>query len=509
MANKRDKYDDEVDVLLIGGGIMSATLGAMIHALEPGWSQVVYERLEGPAQESSYPFNNAGTGHSALCELNYTPEKNGRVDVSKAMAINEKFQLSRQFWSHQVGAGVLPDPRGFINPVPHVSFGQGEDQIAYLRRRYDALSANHMFPNMQFTDDQDKFARMLPLMAEGRDFDAEPVAISWTDAGTDINYGELSKQFFNAAKENGTEIRYGHEVTNLKREGNFWKVNVKNLRTGDKRVTRARFVFVGAGGYALDLLRKAGVPEVRGYAGFPISGMWLRTTNPELVEKHQAKVYGKAKVGAPPMSVPHLDLRVVDGEQSLLFGPYGGWTPKFMKEGSYLDLFKSIRPDNIPSYLGVAATNLNLVTYLVQEVFRDFDGKMEVLREYYPEADPKDWDEVVAGQRVQVIKPAAAPNFGTLEFGTALVNDQNGTIAGILGASPGASITPAAMLELLERCFGERMIEWGDKLHDMFPTYGKSLKHDKRAYDEQWQMTQKTLRLDENHHLDDTVGEHD
>ncbi len=490
-------YADEVDILHVGAGIMSATLASMLHELEPEWSQLILERLDGPAQESSYPFNNAGTGHSALCELNYTPEKNGKIDVSKAMSINEKFQLSRQFWSYQVENDVLKDPRAFINPVPHVSFAQGEDQIAYLRKRYDALSSNHMFPNMQFTDDRDAFTEKLPLMAKGRDFDQEPVAISWTDIGTDINYGSLTNQLLDGAQERGTTVRYGHEVTNIKRKGNAWKVTVKNVHTGDKQVIKAKFVFVGAGGYALDLLRKAGVPEVHGYAGFPISGMWLKTTNQELVQQHQAKVYGKAKVGAPPMSVPHLDLRVVDGEESLLFGPYGGWTPKFLKEGSYLDLFKSIRFDNIPSYLGVAATNFDLVTYLVQEIFRDFDGKVDMLHEYYPEADGKDWEVVVAGQRVQVIKPAAFPVFGTLEFGTALVNDQNGTIAGVLGASPGASITPAAMIELLERCFGEHMIDWADKLHEMFPTYGKSLKRDKAAYQEQWEWTQKTLKLEE------------
>ena len=493
-GNKR--FSDEADVLLIGAGIMSATLGALLRQLEPSWTQVIYERLDGPAEESSYPLNNAGTGHSALCELNYTPEKNGKIDVSKAMTINEKFQLSRQFWSHQLDKGVLTDPREFINPVPHVSFGQGEEQIDYLRRRYEILSANHMFPEMKFTDDQAEFAEKLPLMAGGRDFDSERVAISWTDAGTDINYGALTKQFLDNATKAGTVIRYGHEVVNLKRDGKFWKVTVRNVHTGDKQVVRARFVFVGAGGYALDLLRKAGVPEVRGYAGFPISGLWLRTTNPELVAQHQAKVYGKAKVGAPPMSVPHLDLRVIDGEQSLLFGPYGGWSPKFLKKGSYLDLFKSIRPDNIPSYLGVAATNLDLVKYLVEEVFKNFEGRMEVLREYYPEADGKDWDTVVAGQRVQVIKPVAAPSFGSLEFGTALVNDQDGSIAGILGASPGASITPAAMLELLERCFGERMIDWAPQLREMFPTYGTSLKNDAEAYASQWEMTQKALQLD-------------
>ncbi|OEY03810.1 malate:quinone oxidoreductase [Corynebacterium sp. BCW_4722] len=498
MSNsKGNQYADEVDILHVGAGIMSATLASMLQELEPSWSQMIFERLEGPAEESSYPFNNAGTGHSALCELNYTPEKNGKIDVSKAMSINEKFQLSRQYWSYLVDNGKLKDPRAFINPVPHVSFAQGEDQIQYLKKRYDALSSNHMFPEMKFTEDQGEFTEKLPLMAKGRDFDEEPVAISWTDAGTDINYGSLTNQYLDAAKANGVVIRYGREVTNLKRDGNFWKVTVKNLHTGDKQVVRARFVFVGAGGYALDLLKKAGVPEVHGYAGFPISGMWLKTTNQELVQQHQAKVYGKAKVGAPPMSVPHLDLRVVDGEESLLFGPYGGWSPKFLKQGSYLDLFKSISFDNIPSYLGVAATNFDLVKYLVQEVFRDFDGKMDMLHEYYPEADGSDWDVVVAGQRVQVIKPAAFPRFGTLEFGTALVNDQNGTIAGVLGASPGASITPAAMIELLERCFGEHMIDWSDKLHEMFPTYGKSLKRDKEAYEKQWEWTQKSLQLDE------------
>lgn len=490
------RFSDEVDVLLIGAGIMSATLGALLRQLEPGWTQAVYERLDGPAQESSYPLNNAGTGHSALCELNYTPEKNGKIDVSKAVNINEKFQLSRQFWSHQLGQGVLSNPKDFINRVPHISFGQGKDQIDYLRRRYEILSANHMFPNMQFTDDKAEFSEKLPLMAQGRDFEAEPVAISWTEAGTDLNYGALTSQFLDAAKRDGTAVRYGHEVTNLKRKGSFWEVSVRNVHTGDKQVVRARFVFVGAGGYALDLLRNAGVPEVRGYAGFPISGLWLRTTNQELVKQHQAKVYGKAKVGAPPMSVPHLDLRVIDGEQSLLFGPYGGWTPKFLKKGSYLDLFKSIRLDNIPSYLGVAATNIDLVKYLVEEVFKDFDGRVEALKEYYPAANGKDWDTVVAGQRVQVIKPAAAPRFGSLEFGTALVNDQSGTIAGILGASPGASITPAAMLELLERCFGERMIDWADKIREMFPTYGISLSKDADAYNSQWEDTQKALELE-------------
>lgn len=488
---------DEVDVALVGAGIMSATLGAMLRELEPSWSQMIFERLDGPAQESSSPWNNAGTGHSALCELNYTPEKNGKIDLSKAVAINEKFQVSRQFWSHQVDNGVLADPRDFINPVPHLAFAQGDDQVDYLRRRYEALAGNVLFPGMEFVDDDAAFAEKLPVMSKGRDFAAEKVAYSGTEIGTDVNFGSLTKQFLTAAKASGTEVRYGHEVKNLTKEGGKWKVTVKNVHTGDTSVVKAKFVFVGAGGYALDLLRKAGVPEVRGYAGFPVSGMWLRCTNEELIEQHAAKVYGKAKVGAPPMSVPHLDTRVIDGEKGLLFGPYGGWTPKFLKEGSYLDLFKSIRPDNIPSYLGVAAQEFALTKYLVQEVAKDFDDRLVDLKDYVPSAQPEDWETIVAGQRVQVIKPTAAPRFGSLEFGTALVNSIDGSIAGLLGASPGASIAPAAMVELLERCFGENLIDWSPKLHEMIPSYGKKLVDDEQLFNEMWDYTQKTLKLDQ------------
>ncbi|MCK6160333.1 malate dehydrogenase (quinone) [Corynebacterium simulans] len=488
---------DEVDVALVGAGIMSGTLGAMLRELEPSWTQMVFERLDGPALESSSPWNNAGTGHSALCELNYTPEKNGRIDISKALGINEKFQVSRQFWSHQLNNGILTDPKAFINPVPHVSFAQGSIQVDYLKRRFEALKDNHMFPNMQFSDDDAVFQEKLPLMSEGRDFNSKKVAISWTEAGTDVNFGALTKQFFTAAKASGTEIRYGHEVIDIKRDGSTWKVYAKNLHTGDYSVVRAKFVFVGAGGYALDLLRKAGVREVSGFAGFPVSGLWLRSKNPELVKQHHAKVYGKAAVGAPPMSVPHLDTRVIDGEEGLLFGPYGGWSPKFLKKGSYLDLFKSIRPDNIPSYLGVAVQEFGLTKYLVSEVLKDFDKRVEALKEYVPSADPADWETVIAGQRVQVIKPAAAPHFGSLEFGTTLINNPEGNIAGLLGASPGASITPAVMIELLERCFGENMIHWGDKIQEMIPSYGIKLAKDKKLYDEMWDYTQKTLKLDE------------
>ncbi|MGV0384722.1 malate dehydrogenase (quinone) [Corynebacterium sp. 22_2729] len=489
MANK-----DSVDVALIGAGVISTTLSVMLKQLQPDWSQVIIERLDTPGAESSDPWNNAGTGHSALCELNYTPEVNGKIDISKAVGVNEKFQVSRQFWSYLVEQNVLGDPSEFINKVPHVSFAQGMDQVDYLKARYEALKDHPLFPNMQFSDSDEKFAEFLPLMAKGRDFN-NPVAISWFDEGTDINYGALTRQYLDAVTAQGVEVRYGNEVKNISRDGEKWKITSKNLHTGDTSVITANFVFVGAGGMALPLLQKAGIPEIKGYGGFPVSGQWLRCTNPELVEQHQAKVYGKASVGAPPMSVPHLDTRVIDGKKGLLFGPYAGWTPKFLKKGSYLDLFKSLRVGNIPSYLGVGVQEMGLTKYLIEEVLKDQAARVESLREYMPQARAEDWELVTAGQRVQVIKPIGAPKFGSLEFGTALINSNDGTIAGLMGASPGASIAPSAMLEVLERCFGNRIADWAPKLKEMIPSYGTRLAKDSNLFNEQWDRSQKALKL--------------
>ena len=486
--------NDTVDVLLVGAGVISTTLSVMLKQLQPEWSQLILERLDTPAAESSDPWNNAGTGHSALCELNYTPEVNGKIDVSKAVGVNEKFQVSRQFWSHLVENDILGEPSEWINRVPHVSFAQGMDQVDYLKARYEALKDNPLFPNMKFSDSETKFREFLPLMAEGRDFNT-PTAISWFEEGTDINYGALTRQYVDALTAEGVEVRYGSEVVNLKRDGAKWKVSVKNRHTGDTAVVTANFVFIGAGGMALPLLQKAGIPEIKGYGGFPVSGQWLRCTNEELIEKHAAKVYGKASVGAPPMSVPHLDTRVIDGKKGLLFGPYAGWTPKFLKSGSFLDLFKSLRPGNLPSMIGVGLQEFGLTKYLVEELLKDQTAKMESLREYMPEAKDEDWELVIAGQRVQVIKPIGAPKFGSLEFGTTLINSNDGSIAGLMGASPGASIAPAAMLEVLERCFGGRMAEWAPKLREIIPSYGQRLVKNEALFQEQWDRSQKALKL--------------
>ena len=486
---------------------MSATLGVLLNELEPGWSQIIFEGLDQPAEESSSPWNNAGTGHAALCELNYTPESNGKIDKSKALKINEQFQVSRQLWTTLVEDGVITDPAAFIAPVDHSTFAQGADQIAYMRNRYEALKTEPLFHDQELIEDKDRFSEYLPLMAEGRDF-STPVSTIRNPNGTDVNFGALTKQYLAALSDRGTEIRYGHKVTNITREGAKWAITAKNKHTGDPRTApahrvlprpravRANFVFVGAGGNALPLLQKAGIPEIKGYGGFPVSGQWLRCTNEELIEQHNAKVYGKASVGAPPMSVPHLDTRVIDGKRGLMFGPYAGWTPKFLKTGSNLDLFKSIRPGNIPSLLGVGAKEMGLTKYLITEVLKNFDARMDSLREYVPNARNEDWELITAGQRVQVIKPAKAPKFGSLEFGTAVINSADGTIAGLMGASPGASIAPAVMIDLLERCFGPKMADWSPKLKEMIPSYGVKLSDDAGLYKQVWDASQKALKLE-------------
>lgn len=494
VLNVSPSKNDHVDVALVGAGVISTTLSVMLQELQPDWSQLIIERLDVPAQESSSPWNNAGTGHSALCELNYTPEVNGKIDIAKAVGINEKFQISRQFWSYLVENGTLGDPSEWINATPHMSFGHGDKQAAYIKARYEALKDHPLFPDMHVTDDPDEFAAKVPLMAKGRDF-SEKVALSWINAGTDINYGALTRQYLDAVTAQGVAVRYGSQVTGVTREGAGWKLTVKNLHNGDTTTVHAKFVFVGAGGMALPLLQKSGIPEIKGYAGFPISGEWLRCTNQELIDQHAAKVYGQAAVGAPPMSVPHLDTRVIDGKKGLLFGPYAGWTPKFLKQGSWFDLFKSLRPGNIPSYLGVAVQEMGLTKYLVTEVLKSQAARVESLREYMPEARAEDWELVTAGQRVQVIKPAKAPKFGSLEFGTALINSADGTIAGLMGASPGASIAPSAMIEVLQACFRDRFDAWTPKLKEMVPSFGGKLSEDLPLYNQQWERSQKVLKL--------------
>ncbi|WP_167044554.1 malate:quinone oxidoreductase [Salinibacterium sp. ZJ454] len=487
--------NNPIDVALIGGGIMSATLGALLKQLEPSWNIQIFERLGGAARESSNPWNNAGTGHAALCELNYTPQKpDGSVEITKAVDINEQFQVSRQFWSYLVNEGMLPDPSSFINNVPHMSFVWGESNVEYLRKRWEALKDHPLFQGMEYSEDARVIRSWTPLLVPGR-LKSQPIAATRMTSGTDVDFGALTQHLLDYLTENGATMVTEHKVTGLKktRDG-LWQISTRHEVGMTPSQHKARFVFVGAGGGALNLLQKSGIPEIKGFAGFPISGQFLRTDEPAVVAKHHAKVYGKAAVGAPPMSVPHLDTRIVDGKPSLMFGPYAGFSPKFQKTGSYLDLFASIRLHNLIPMIQVGLSNLDLVKYLIGEVFASPSKKFKALKEFVPNGNPKDWYQITAGQRVQVIKKDAAGK-GVLQFGTEIVSAADGSIAGLLGASPGASTAVPIMFELIEKCFPERMIDWQPKLKAMVPSYGKRLSDNKTVASRTLKSTAKVLEL--------------
>lgn len=484
------------DVALIGAGTMSATLGALLRRLQPDWDIEVFERLEGPALESSDAWNNAGTGHSALCELNYSPKtSDGDVDITKAVSVNEKFQVSRQFWSYAVENTILGDPTEWIRPVPHMSFVAGKDGQDYLQKRYDKLAGHPLFPGMGHTTDFSELERLVPLMAKGRSPE-QPFALSHFSNGTDVNFGALTRQLIKYLTRTGTEVHYQNQVKDLERNSDgTWRLTVANRHTGDERTVDAKFVFVGAGGGALHLLQKSGIPEIKGIGGFPVGGQWLRCTNPELIDQHQAKVYSQASVGAPPMSVPHLDTRVIDGKKGLLFGPFAGWTPKFLKMGSFLDLPSSIRAGNLLPMANIGLTEMSLVKYLITELAKNHGARVDALRDFVPSAQDTEWEKVVAGQRVQVIKPNGRG--GTLEFGTAVVNAADGSIAGLLGASPGASTAVDAMVDVLKRCFPAKFADWTPALEEMIPSLGRDLAEEPALFTEQFERSTRTLKLDQ------------
>ncbi|MBT0568396.1 malate dehydrogenase (quinone) [Williamsia sp. CHRR-6] len=486
---------EKTDVVLIGAGIMSATLGTLIRRLQPDWSISVYERLDAAAAESSDPWNNAGTGHSALCELNYTPEAaDGSIDITKAISINEQFQVSRQFWANAIETGLLDTPAEFINPIPHVSFAHGPEGVNYLTKRHAALADHPLFRGMELITDETEFASRLPLMSQGRDF-SDPVALNWFEGGTDVDFGALTQKLLNIVAGSGS-VNFGHSVSNLSQQSDgSWKVKIVNERTKRKFTVHAGFVFVGAGGGALRLLQKSGIKEARQFGGFPVSGAFFRCTNPDLISEHQAKVYGRAAVGAPPMSVPHLDTRVINHKPGLLFGPYAGWSPKFLKEGGNFDLLKSVTPFNALPMVSVAPKEIGLLKYLISELASTTADRVDTLREFVPRAVGSDWELITAGQRVQVIRKSGPLN-GSLEFGTAVVNSADGTIAGLLGASPGASTAVPAMLDVLEKCFPKHFAGWKPTLTEMIPSFGQKLSDNESLFQEVWDWTSTVLRLD-------------
>ena len=484
------------DVILIGAGVMSATLGTFLKLLAPKLKIEVYERLDQVALESSNPWNNAGTGHAALCELNYMPDsKDGSLpNPAKAIAINEQFQLSRQFWSYLVEKKILGAPETFINATPHMTFVRGAKDVDYLSRRYEALKDQPLFAGMEFSTDPKQIAKWAPLLIQGRK-GSEPIAATYIASGTDVDFGSITRQLFNYLTSQGVEVQTSQEVQGLNRlKDKSWEVTIRDTKTGALVYRKAKFVFVGAGGWALKLLQKSGIGEAKGYGTFPVGGQWLRTDNQALVAKHQAKVYSQASVGAPPMSVPHLDTRVVDGKASLLFGPYATANPKFLKNGSILDLPTSLRPANLIPYLAVGLGNFPLIKYLVGELVKSKDKKFESLLDFMPEAKPEDWRLLNAGQRAQVIKKDRKKG-GVLQFGTEVVTSADGSISGLLGASPGASTAVFVMLQVLERSFAADFDGWQAKLKQIIPSFGTKLSADPKVAAASLAATAKTLKI--------------
>ena len=496
MSNTRQNPD--VDVILIGAGIMSATLGFMLKELQPGLTIALFERLDVMAAESSDAMNNAGTGHSAFCELNYTPQlSDGSVDISKAIKIADQFEISKQLWTYLIDQKHISKAQTFISKVPHMSFVWGDDNVSYLKKRFEALKEHHFFSDMQYTDDAATLESWIPLVMEGRDR-SEKFSATRMDLGTDVNFGALTISLIKGMqKAPGASVHLSHDVTNIKRKGKNWQVTVKDTKSGKSRKVSAAFVFVGAGGGALPLLQKSGIPESKGFGGFPVSGQWLVCNNQQVIARHQAKVYGKASVGSPPMSVPHLDTRIINGKKSLLFGPYAGFSTRFLKKGSLWDLFGSIKLNNIRALVAAGIDNIPLTRYLIGQVMQSADDRIAALHDYYPNVNKADWELEYAGQRVQVIKKDEKRG-GVLEFGTEVVTAADGSIAALLGASPGASTSVPIMVQLIERCFKAqaKTPQWQEKLKAMIPSYGQSLAKNADLATATRQRTSKALGLD-------------
>jgi len=488
---------EKVDVLLVGGGAMSATLGTLLRRLDPSLNITLVERLDHVAHESTDGWNNAGTGHAGYCELNYTPQTaDGDVEIDRALSINANFEISLQLWSYLVREGCLPEPQNFINATPHLSFVWGEDNVRFLRRRHEKLSAHHLFKEMEYSEDPEVLSQWMPLVMKDRD-PSEKVAATRIAHGTDVDFGSLARNMVKDLQQHDNfQLCLNHEVNDFDHaKDGTWHVRVKDRKSGKSKTIQAAFVFLGAGGGALPLLQASGIDEADGYGGFPVSGQWLVCKDPEIVAQHSAKVYGKAAIGAPPMSVPHLDTRIINGEPALLFGPFAGFTMKFLKSGSKFDLLKSVSVSNLMPMMDVGINNMDLTKYLISEVRQSHKERVGTLRGYYPACKAGDWTLARAGQRVQIIKKDDSGR-GKLEFGTELVAAKDGSLAALLGASPGASVAVQAMIEVLERCFPEKMASgWDQRLKEMIPSYGESLKNDAKLLEGIREEVLSTLKI--------------
>ncbi len=478
MSLRTDIILDAADIVLVGSGIMSTTLATMLKRLDPRLRIQIIEITPELAREASDGWNNAGTGHAALCEISYTPERDssGTVPIGRALHIFEQFEHSKQFWGYAATSGMAGDPAAFIHAVPHVCFVKGAEDVDFLHARHAAMTEHHFFRGMTMSTDPSAIHQWAPLVMEGRE--SGPVAAT-TGAGTEVDYGLLARKLCTwLAQQEHCGVATGWKVTKLQRNTGTgeWHITMKCQTTGETRMQRTKFVFVGAGGGSLPLLQSTGLAEVAGLGGFPIGGQWLVCDEPSICARHEAKVYGATPPSSPSLGAGHLDLRRLNGQRQLLFGPSASWTTRFLKHtGCLSDLPLSVRAGNLTALLHSGVRNLPLVKYLITQGLQSMEDRMEAVREFYPNARSEHWRLVQAGIRVQAIKKE---NRGAITFGTEVFSSHDRSVAALLGASPGASVSVNIALEVVQTCLPHLLgsSEGQERMRQMIPTFDVDLK---------------------------------
>ena len=472
MLKNKKRAPYETDVLIVGSGIMGATLASIIKEIDSNLKVDLIEKLHAPALECSHAYHNAGTGHAGYCELNYTPIiSNNKINIEKALEINTAFEVSLQYWSYLAKKYRLFTPEKFIKRVPHISLVHNEKDIAYLRKRYTALKSNPLFETMQFTDNFKIIEKWIPLLKNK--CSTKKYAATKVENGTDVNFGEITCQLISILKtKKEFRLHTSCKVVDITQNTNTsWIVSLDN-----KLSIKTDFIFIASGGNSLKLLQKTKIAQQISYGGFPINGQWLVCKNPSVVAKHRGKVYGKAAIGSPPMSLPHLDLRVIDGKNILMFGPFASFTFKFLISGSFFDFISSIKFHNLKTLCVILLKEWPLLIYLIKQNFKTHQNRMADLKQFYPNANSKDWNLEDAGIRVQIMKKSKKDG-PKLEFGTEIIFSKRNNLAALLGASPGASISVKSMIDVIEKCLmnKKRQNVWQSKIKKMIPSYGVDL----------------------------------